>query len=154
MYFNSFNFGTATSKRFWDLFIIVYCIKVTYESTNSMVFISSNWSFRNKMLNMLRLKKIKKQICPERSWINRSIPIRIRIYIYIYIIYIYIYIYIYIFSYTHVITCSRFPIKWMWWQTESMAKIKSEEWIKNKIGVALQNLLWKQVELMADKSVG
>ena len=42
----------------------------------------------------------------------------------------------------------------MWWQTESMAKIKSEEWIKNKIGVALQNLLWKQVELMADKSVG
>ena len=41
--------------------------KVIYESTSSMVFISSCCFFRNKSLNMLRLKNDKKkQIFPDR----------------------------------------------------------------------------------------
>ena len=40
--------------------------KVTYGSISSMVLISSRYFFRNKSLNIVRLKNNKKQIFPER----------------------------------------------------------------------------------------
>ena len=44
--------------------------KVTYGSISSMVLISSCCFFRNKTLNIVRLKNNKKQIFPERRRVN------------------------------------------------------------------------------------